>query len=147
MSLYAESSAVLAWLLGEAAGLSVRQALSTAATIIASDLTVIECDRVLLRAAALGELTEADAADRRAFLATAVSQWHLLRVGAEVVDRARQPFPGDPIRTLDAIHLASVLVARSAVAGLELLSLDERIRRAAALLGIRVQPAQLPESS
>jgi predicted nucleic acid-binding protein len=147
VSLYAESSAVLAWLLGEVAGLSVRQALSTAATIIASDLTVIECDRVLLRAAAFGELTEADAADRRAYLAAAVSQWHLLRVGAEVVDRARQAFPGEPIRTLDAIHLASVLVARSAVAGLELLSLDERIRRAAALLGIRVQPVQLPESS
>src|SRR5438309_1298387 len=29
---------------------------------------------------------------------------------------ARQPFPGDPIRTFGAIHLASVLVARSAVA-------------------------------
>jgi hypothetical protein len=144
VSLYAESSAVLAWLLDESAGPSVRQSLARADMVVASDLTVIECDRVLLRAAALGELTEADAADRRAHLATAASHWHVLRIGPEIVDRARQPFPGEPIRTLDAIHLASTLVARSAVAGLELLSLDERIRRAASMLGVRVQPTQVP---
>ena len=114
--------------------------LAGAEAIVASDLTLVECDRVLLRAAALGELTEADAADRRAHLATAASHWHVLRIGSEIVERARQPFPGDPIRTLDAIHLASVLVARSAVAGLELLSLEDRIRKAAGRLGVRVRP-------
>jgi hypothetical protein len=56
------------------------------------------------------------------------------------VDRARRPFPGDPVRTLDAIHLASVLVARSAVAGLELLSLDERIRSVGKKLGLTLLP-------
>jgi predicted nucleic acid-binding protein len=140
VNLYAESSAVLAWLLDEASGPEVRQLLAGAEAIVASDLTLVECDRVLLRAAALGELMEADAADRRAHLATAASHWHVLRIGSEIVERARQPFPGDPIRTLDAIHLASVLVARSAVAGLELLSLDDRIRKAAGRLGVRVRP-------
>jgi predicted nucleic acid-binding protein len=146
VSLYAESSAVLAWLLDEAAGLQVRQSLASADLVVASDLTVIECDRTLLRAAALGEVTEADAADRRAHLVTAVSQWHVLRLAPEIAERARQPFPGEPIRTLDAIHLASLLVARSAVAGLELLSLDERIRRAAERLGVRVRPEQVSEA-
>jgi len=140
VNLYAESSAVLAWLLDEASGPEVRQLLAGAGAIVASDLTLVECDRVLLRAAALGELMEADAADRRAHLATAASHWHVLRIGSEIVERARQPFPGDPIRTLDAIHLASVLVARSAVAGLELLSLDDRIRKTAGRLGVRVRP-------
>jgi hypothetical protein len=70
----------------------------------------------------------------------ASSHWHVLRIGSGV-ERARQPFPGEPIRTLEAIHLASVLAARSAVAGLELLSLDDRIRRAAGRLGLRVRPA------
>jgi hypothetical protein len=143
VSLYVESSAVLAWLLDEEAGTFVRQALSEAPIVLASDLTLIECDRVLHRAAALGELTEAEVADRRAHLATAAAHWHVLRIGPEVVDRARQPFPGDPVRTLDAIHLASVLVARSAVAGLGLLSLDDRIRGAAKKLGLNV----LPEST
>ena len=140
MSLYAESSAVLAWLLDEASGPDVRKLLMAAPAVVASDLTLIECDRVILRAAAFGELTDNEAADRRAHLTMAASQWHLLRIGPEVVDRARQPFPGEPIRTLDAIHLASALIARSAVVGLELLSLDDRIRKAARRLGLPLRP-------
>jgi predicted nucleic acid-binding protein len=140
VSVYAESSAILAWLLDEASGSDIRQILRESEAIITSDLTLIECDRVLLRAAALGELTEAEAADRRAHLMTASSHWHVLRISPEVVERARQPFPGEPIRTLDALHLASTLVARGTLPGLELLSLDERIRRAAARLGLPVRP-------
>jgi hypothetical protein len=142
VTLYAESSAVLAWLLDEPSASDVRESLAAADAVVASDLTLVECDRVLHRAAALGELTEPEAADRRAHLATAASHWHVLHIGPEVVARAREPFPGDPIRTLDAIHLASVLVARSAVAGLELLSLDVRIRAAAGRLGVRVRPTR-----
>jgi predicted nucleic acid-binding protein len=115
--------------------------LSDADLIVASDLTLIECDRVLLRALTLGELSEAQAADRRAHLVAAASHWHLLRLAPEIVDRARRPFPGEPIRTLDAIHLASALTARAAVAGLKLLSLDERIRRAGGRLGLALVPA------
>lgn len=140
MTLYAESSGVLAWLLDEAAASAVRQHLAKADIVIASDLTLIECDRVLIRAAALGDLTEADAASRRAHLTTAAAHWNILRMSSEIVDRARQPFPGEPIRTLDAIHLASALVARSAATGLEVLSLDDRIRAAAKKLGLPLQP-------
>lgn len=140
MTCYAESSAILAWLLDEEASASVRQVLSAADAVVASDLTLIECDRVLHRATALGELTEAEAADRRAHLTNAASRWHVMRIGPEVVARSRQAFPGDPVRTLDAIHLASMLVARSAVAGLELLSLDQRVRVAATRLGVHAVP-------
>jgi hypothetical protein len=140
VSLYAESSAVLAWLLDEESAATVRESLAAEQLVVASDLTLIECDRVLHRAATLGELTEADAADRRAYLATIAAHWTVLRVGPEVVERARQPFPGEPIRTLDAIHLASLLVARSALAGLALLSLDARVRGAAGRLGIELRP-------
>lgn len=141
MSLYAESSAVLGWLLNEESAPQVRRWLAAAEIIVASDLTLIECDRVLLRAVTLGELTEAEAADRREHLVTAASHWQVLRVTPEVVDRARQPFPGEPIRTLDAIHLASALVARTAIAGLKLLSLDDRVRRTAKRLGLEILPA------
>jgi PIN domain len=140
VSLYAESSAVLAWLLDEPAGTLVRRALADTEIVLASDLTLVECDRVLHRAAALGELTEAEVADRRAHLAAAATHWHVLRIGPEVVERARQPFPGEPIRTLDTIHVASVLVARSALAGLALLSLDHRIRGVAKRLGLTLLP-------
>jgi hypothetical protein len=117
-----------------------RGALSVAELIVASDLTLIECDRVLIRAVTLGELTEVEAADRRAYLVAAASHWHTLRVAPEIVDRARQPFPGEPIRTLDAIHLASVLTVRTAIAGLKLLSLDDHVRKAAKKLGLELLP-------
>jgi predicted nucleic acid-binding protein len=140
VNLYAESSAVLGWLLDEHSAADVRRLLSAAEIIVASDLTLIECDRVVLRAAALGELTEAEAADRRARLTAAASHWQILRVAPEIVERARQPFPGEPIRTLDAIHLASALVARTAIAGLALLSLDDRVRKAGKKLGLDIIP-------
>jgi predicted nucleic acid-binding protein len=138
--MYLESSAVLAWLLDEATALEIRQLLSNAEIIVSSDLTLIECDRVLIRAITLGELSEAEAADRRAQLSTAASHWHILKIAPEVVDRARQPFPGEPVRSLDAMHLASTLVARSAISGLKLLSLDDRVRGAARKLGVDVLP-------
>jgi predicted nucleic acid-binding protein len=141
VNLYAESSAVLAWLLGEEAGLRVREVLRRAELVMASDLTLVECDRVLIRAVTLGELDEAAAADRRAHLNAAAAHWDLWRISPEIVDRARHPFPAEPLRTLDAIHLASALAARSAVPGVELLSLDDRIRRAGVQLGFRLQPA------
>ena len=141
MNVYAESSAVLAWLLGEDSAPRVREVLTGATLVLASDLTLIECDRVLIRAVALGEIAEADAADRRAQLNAAAAHWHVLRVSTEIVERARRPFPGEPVRTLDAIHLASALAARSAIAGVHLLSLDDRIRETARRLGLQLQPA------
>jgi uncharacterized protein with PIN domain len=141
VNLYAESSAVLAWLLDEPSAATVRQLLGSSEITVSSDLTLIECDRVLLRAIALKELTEAEAADRRAHLAAAAAHWQMLRISPEIVDRARQPFPGEPIRTLDAIHLASLMVGRSAVRGLGLLSLDDRVRKAAKGLGVDTVPA------
>ncbi len=140
MNIYAESSAVLAWLLGEAAASRVRQVLRRAELVIASDLVLIECDRVLIRAVTLGEIDEATAADRRAHLNAAAAHWHLYRLSLDIVDRARRPFPAEPVRTFDAIHLASALAVRSAVPSVELLSLDDRIRRAGEQLGFRLQP-------
>ena len=141
MNIYAESSAVLAWLLGEDAGTQVRDVLAHADVVISSDLTLIECDRVLVRATTLGDLSEADAADCRAYLNAAAAHWHVLRISPDIVERARKPFPGEPVRARDAIHLASALAARSVFAGLELLSLDTRARTAARFLGLQLQPA------
>jgi predicted nucleic acid-binding protein len=140
VNVYAESSAVLAWLLGEETGRSVRKVLQHSELVMASDLTLVECDRVLIRAVTTGEINEAAGADRRAHLNAAASHWHLWRVAPSIVERARHPFPIESIRTLDAIHLASALAVRSAVPGVELLTLDDRIRRAAKQLGFQVQP-------
>src|SRR4029453_19355750 len=116
MNLYAESSAALAWLLEQAHGELVAETLAQAELIITSDLTLIECDRVI-RAVALNELQESDAAHRQARFNAVATRWTLLALDEEVIERARRPFPSEPIRALDAIHLASAVTARKAVIG------------------------------
>jgi len=141
MNLYAESSAVLAWRLEQEHGELVADTLGQAALIIASDLSLIECDRVLIRAVVLGELHESDADQRQARLTAVSTRWTLLALDEEIIERARRPFPSEPVRTLDAIHLASALTARKAVSDLAMLSLDGRVRRAADSLGFVLVPS------
>jgi predicted nucleic acid-binding protein len=140
VNLYADSSAVLSWIFGEPEGEAVRQVLAAADSVLASDLTLVECDRTIHRAHAAGRITEAQAADLRGLLVATAAHWHLLRLDAEVIERARRPFPVESIRTLDALHLASALTARSALPGLILLSLDERMRTAGRGLGFSLRP-------
>src|SRR5262249_50681341 len=107
---------------------------------IASDLTLIECDRVLIRAVSLEELHESDAVQRQARLNAVSTRWTLLALDEEITERARRPFPAEPVRTLDASHLASALTARKAMPDLAMLTLDDRIRTAAGRLGFLLLP-------
>ena len=132
---------MLAWLLDNEGGEDVQARLSAAELVLTSDLTLIECDRVIHRASALGGRNEADALRRRTLLATAAEHWAVFAIDGEMVERARRPFPREPLRTLDAIHVATALAVRSLVSELRLLSLDDRIRRNAVDLGFEVVPA------
>ena len=140
MIVYAESSAVLAWLLGEQPAAAVRRLLAGAERVVASTLTPLECSRALARAVAAGQLPEADAGAASRLLAHASPGWALLEMTGPALERARQPFPAEPVRTLDAIHLASALEFRNALGQLTLLSLDERIRANATALGLPAAP-------
>ncbi len=140
MRLYAESSAVLAWVLGEPGGDSVRRILAEAEEVFTSVLALVEIDRVLIRAQVTEELREGDVVDRRRVVVRASRHWHQLQLSEEILDRARRPFPSEPIRTLDALHLASALAARAAVPELAVLSLDSRIRKTSLDLGFEVLP-------
>ena len=131
---------MVAWLTGEPDAARVQAVLIGAESVTSSDLTLIECHRVLIRGVALGESSETEAAARRGYLTSAVVKWDVLQIGKEIVERALRPFPVEPLRSLDAIHLASALVARVAYPTLEILSLDKRIRTAANQLGFRLQP-------
>lgn len=140
MILYAESSAVAAWLLLEDSAPVVREALAGAEAVIASDLTHLESDRALRRAVELKRLTEAEAMVRRGILGRTAAGWSWMRLSPDVMARARATFPLEPVRTLDAIHLASALAALPALRRLAMLSIDDRIRRNAAALGLTVVP-------
>lgn len=140
-NLYAESSAVLTWLLGEPRERDPRALLAAAKRVLTSELTLIECDRALIRAEALGDLSAARRSELAGVLRAASARWDVLKIDDEIVGRARQPFPQEPTRTLDAIHLASALAARSMVRHMALLSLDDHIRAAARVMGLDVVPA------
>ncbi|MGH9380763.1 MAG: type II toxin-antitoxin system VapC family toxin [Thermoanaerobaculia bacterium] len=140
MIVYAESSAVLSWLLGEAEGEAVRQVLATAEAVVTSELTLIEGERCLIRARIVDGLSEAASTERRDRLERTAAHWTLLTIGPEVVERARAAFPVEPIRTLDALHLATAITAGPAVSDLVVLSLDGRIRTNATKLGFSVLP-------
>jgi len=140
VNLYAETSAGVAWLLGEAGGEAVAARLAAADEVIASDLTLIECDRVLIRAGTMGEMTQAQLAEVRHHLARATARWFIQPFAPEVVLRARRPFPAEPLRTLDALHLSFALKTRGALPDLEVLTLDHRVRENASAMGLVVTP-------
>ena len=138
--LYAESSAVVAWLLDESVAPTIERAFVAAEAVIASELTLLETERVLVRAETARALTPEQAERCRDRLRLASDHWMLMRIQGRLLERAGRPFPVEPVRTLDAIHLASALQARDAVVSLAILSLDRRIRENALALGIDTTP-------
>lgn len=139
MTIYAETSAVLCWLFAEDGGEGVRGTLETASKVTTSRLTLIETRRVVLRAEREGRVTSAQAADLRAIFAQAASTWAVLEVSDEVARRAEAGFPIEPVRTLDAIHLASALFLREALPDLAIVTMDERVRTNAHALGFEAR--------
>ena len=140
MTLYAETSAVLSWLFNEAGADEVLELLRSSTKVVCSRLTLIETHRSLRRAVTLGELGEAPAAEVRSVLAQAAARWALLEIFSVVGERAEQAFPVEPIRTLDAIHLASALLLRQSIPDLSVLSTDSRVRDNASELGFEILP-------
>jgi len=137
VTLYAETSAVLRWLFGEGGDDAIRTALATARKVVSSRLTLIETRRVIRRAEREGRLSAAECADVLAVFAQAAATWAILEISDEVARRAEEPFPSEPVRTLDAIHLASALLLRQSFPDLMVVSTDERVRANATLLGFR----------
>jgi predicted nucleic acid-binding protein len=105
-----------------------------------SELTLIECDRALLRLTRQRPDNLADIGVLRSRLMAVAAGWSIEPIAGRVVDRARASFPDDTIRSLDAIHLATAIVVASSIGDLVVLSLDERIRSNAVALGLRVVP-------
>ena len=144
MILYVESSAVLSWLLGEPSQAVVLRELRNAERVVSSSLTAVECARGLARARASRRLSAADELAALRLLDVAESSWEVHDLSDRVTDRARNAFPTEPVRTLDALHLATALIFHEALGDLAVLSLDARVRENVQALGMTVLPGRLP---
>ena len=140
MTLYAETSAVLAWLFGETRGPAALSALRKSDRVFASELTFIESHRAIHAAVATGRLGRAHGDEAREQLVSETVSWIVHDFSTEITRRARRGFPREPVRALDALHLATAIEIRAFRPGLSLLSYDRRVRENAALLGFEVVP-------
>jgi predicted nucleic acid-binding protein len=141
MILYAESSAILAWLLGEPSQSLVLAELRSATRVVSSSLTGVECARGLARAHALGRISAADELAGLRLLDVAESSWDVHDLSELVTRKARSRFPLEPIRTLDALHIATAQVFSEALGELAVLTFDARVRHNALALGMKIVPA------
>jgi predicted nucleic acid-binding protein len=137
---YAESSAVLAWLLGEPKQTAVREALARAERVASSSLTTLECARGLVRAVTMGRVSRTQELAAVQVLHGATASWMILEMAGGVLDRARARFPHEPLRTLDALHLATAVLLLEAHGSLTMVSLDDRIRANSSALGFAIAP-------
>ncbi len=135
---YVETSALLRVLLeGDAA---LRPALSREG-LFTSALTFVEAARAIARARREGRLTPAAAREAERDLAAFERACDVVALDEEVLRRAREELPEEPVRSLDALHVASFRVLDEALGGFEVVSCDDRVRRNAVALGFPVVPA------
>lgn len=106
-----------------------------------SVLTGAECRRAVIRAATLGEFSADRAARMLRSLGALEQRAERLTMSDAVIARASAPFPVEPVRTLDALHLASVAIVRTAYPEMAVLSLDRRVRDNAVAMGCAVLPS------
>jgi uncharacterized protein with PIN domain len=138
--IFVESSALVAWAVWEARGKEVAGHLRRARAVWLSALANAECCRALARATAAGRVDSAYARGAVRRVAALVAGCRVVPVDEEILARTARAFPVEPVRTLDAIHLASLLRAQTVSPRIALLSLDERVRANGVKLAVDVLP-------
>jgi len=103
---------------------------------VLSQLTLVESARGIRKAERDGKLSKEKALSAHRVLDDAAGHWIILDLAGDVLERAKQEFPAEPVRSLDALHLASALVFNNHLGKVAMLSLDDRIRTNAVAMGL-----------
>jgi predicted nucleic acid-binding protein len=130
-AIYIETSALLRAILEKGTSAEVEKQILEAQILVTSRLSIVECARALLRARKTDRFSEGVLADQERQLSAFWQQCEVWEVSARVCDLAQAVAPTQNLRTLDALHLATFVLARRRINGLELLTADERLRTAA----------------
>jgi predicted nucleic acid-binding protein len=106
---------------------------------VTSALTLAETSRAIVRARTAGRLSPAD--ERAAIRALQVfaRRSDLVSVTDPILGRAGRPFPVEPVRTLDAVHLATLELLDESPQFITVVTRDARVRDNARALGHPVE--------
>lgn len=112
-----------------------RGAVRTKGRLVTSALTLAETARAILRARVTGRLTaEQERASLQA-LRRFERRCFVVAVTDAVLARVCRPFPVEPIRTLDAVHLATAELLGEPPPLMTIVTRDDRVRENAEALG------------
>lgn len=131
MNVYVDSSVLLRVVLEEKGRLRSWKRIRRP---ISSQLTRLECLRTIDRARIRLNLPDEETAKRRAAVIEQIDGFTLVPLERLVFERAEQPFP-TLLGSLDAIHLASALIARSHHSDVLFATHDEELAVAARAMG------------
>jgi predicted nucleic acid-binding protein len=129
--LYLDTSAVLRAVLENGTSPEVEAKIAAAPALITSRLALVESSRALHRLRQLGQVSEAKLADAQREVASLWARCELWELTPAVCEMARQVAPSKPLRTLDALHFATFVLAREKIEDLELVTVDHRLQEAA----------------
>ena len=134
---YIESSALVAAILeGDAAA---RASIRAPGKRVTSALTVAEASRAIVRARASGRITVQRERAATIALQRFIGRCHIVSVTDEILSCSGRPFPLEPVRTLDAIHLATAQALGDPPALVTIVTRDVRVRDNAKALGYLVE--------
>jgi len=134
---YIESSALAAALLES--DVAAKASIRAQGQRVTSALTLAETSRAVLRARLSGRIT---VQQQRAALLTVqrfARRTHVVSITQGILTHAGHRFPVEPIRTLDAIHLATAATLGEPPAQVTIVTRDFRVRDNAPALGHRVE--------
>ena len=129
--LYLDTSVALRATLEQGTTPEIEHRIATAPVLVTSRLSLVESARALLRVRVQGGVPESSLADARRELDALWRRCELWELSPAVCDLASLLAPDTPLRTLDALHLATFLLARGRIEGLMLITADKRLKDAA----------------
>ena len=134
---YVESSALVAALLERDS--RALESVRTPGRRVTSALTIAETARAILRARATARLTTGEEQAAVGALRRFELRCYVVGVTDAVLARVRRPFPIEPIRTLDAVHLATMEMIDEPPPLVVVVTRDVRVRENAEALGYGVE--------
>lgn len=102
-------------------------------------MTFAETARAIIRARVAGRLSSAD--ERSAIRALRVFERRtdVVSVTDAILARVQRPFPAEPIRTLDAVHLATAEIIAESPQLVTIVTRDDRVRENARAFAYSVE--------